>query len=110
MNEGWLNDDYYLILYSASEIEDASKKYVALHGYEKRELGPDEKPQNLVLHFNPSRPTDMLVTCVWDRWAREGESQLLSSRPSRTNRRRRWQRRDTSVASFRCVRRTFGHG
>ena len=51
---------------------------VALHDYEKRELGPGETPQNLVLHFNPAPATDMLVACVWDRWAREGEPELLS--------------------------------
>lgn len=34
---------------------------VALHDFEKRELRPDEKPRNLVLHFNPTamRPPGM---------------------------------------------------
>jgi putative SOS response-associated peptidase YedK len=51
---------------------------VALHDFEKRELRPNEKPQNLVLHFNPQPAGDMLVACLWDRWQKPGEPDLYS--------------------------------
>ncbi|HCU53868.1 MAG TPA: hypothetical protein DIC36_06180 [Gammaproteobacteria bacterium] len=76
---------------------------VALHDFEKRALREGEKPQNLVLHFNPtvrdggsaareavptgtnagaglrSQPAnDMLVACLWDCWQQKGEPDLYS--------------------------------
>jgi putative SOS response-associated peptidase YedK len=51
---------------------------VALHDFEKRELRQDEKPQNLVLHFNPQPASNMLVACLWDRWEQQGEPDLYS--------------------------------
>ena len=51
---------------------------VALHNFERRELRPDEKPSNVVLHFNPRQAEPMLVACLWDRWQRPGEPDLLS--------------------------------
>jgi putative SOS response-associated peptidase YedK len=68
---------------------------VARHDFEKRELRKGEKPQNLVLHFNPTardggsaanagaslRPqpaSNMLVACLWDRWEQQGEPDLYS--------------------------------
>jgi len=51
---------------------------VALHDFEKRELRPNEKPQNLVLHFNPQPPSPMFVACLWDRWQQKGEPDLYS--------------------------------
>jgi putative SOS response-associated peptidase YedK len=51
---------------------------VMLHNFEKRELRPGEKPQNLVLHFNPRPASDMLVACLWDSWHKPGEPALLS--------------------------------
>lgn len=51
---------------------------VALHDFEKRELRPAEKPQNLVLHFNPQPERPMLVACLWDRWEKKGEPDLYS--------------------------------
>jgi putative SOS response-associated peptidase YedK len=68
---------------------------VALNDFEKRELRPGEKPQNLVLHFNPQpatamdggsaenagagfRPGAMYVACLWDRWQQKGEPDLYS--------------------------------
>lgn len=51
---------------------------VALHDFEKRELRPDEKAQNLILHFNPQPMMEMLVACLWDRWQKKGEPDLYS--------------------------------
>lgn len=51
---------------------------VARHDFEKRALRPGEKPQNLVLHFNPQPKTEMLVACLWDRWQGKGEPDLYS--------------------------------
>jgi putative SOS response-associated peptidase YedK len=41
-------------------------------------LAPDEKPENLVLEFDPQPSSDMLVACVWDRWTKPDEPDLYS--------------------------------
>jgi putative SOS response-associated peptidase YedK len=51
---------------------------VALNDFEKRALRPDEKPSNVVLHFNPTPPEPMILACLWDRWQSPGEQDLLS--------------------------------
>ena len=51
---------------------------VARHTFEKRELAPGEKPENLVLHFNPQTGQDMLLACLWDHWSAPGEPPLDS--------------------------------
>jgi putative SOS response-associated peptidase YedK len=51
---------------------------VKLHDYEKRALRPDEKPTNMVLHFNPRPASPMFLACLWDRWRSPGKSDLLS--------------------------------
>lgn len=51
---------------------------VALHDFERRKLREGEKPQNVVLHFNPQESDPMLVACLWDRWQKPGEPDLLS--------------------------------
>jgi putative SOS response-associated peptidase YedK len=51
---------------------------VARHDFEKRELRFGEKPENLVLHFNPQPATTMFVACLWDRWQKPGEPDLCS--------------------------------
>jgi putative SOS response-associated peptidase YedK len=51
---------------------------VSLHTFEKRELAPDEKEQNVVLHFNPRPQQSMDVACVWSKWELQGERPLLS--------------------------------
>ena len=51
---------------------------VARHDFEKRELQPGEKAQNLVLHFKPRIATPMLLACVWDCWQQPGEPNLYS--------------------------------
>ena len=51
---------------------------VSRHAFEKRELAPGEKPENIVLHFNPQTGQDMLLACLWDRWSAPGEKPLNS--------------------------------
>lgn len=51
---------------------------VAVHDFEKRELAPGEKPKNLVLHFNPQPPQEMLVACLWSHWTHQSEPDLYS--------------------------------
>lgn len=51
---------------------------VATHVYEKRDLTPGEKPRNVVLHFDPRPPSEMLVACLWARWAVADEPELHS--------------------------------
>ena len=51
---------------------------VASNVYEKRELKPDEKPRNLVLHFDPQPRTQMLVACLWAHWTGKNEPDLYS--------------------------------
>lgn len=51
---------------------------VNLHRVEGRELGADEKPENVVLAFNPKPQQDMLIACLWSRWTEDGEPDLLS--------------------------------
>ena len=51
---------------------------VARHDLEHRELGPDEKAENVVLQFTPNPPQEMLVACLWSHWSGEGEPDLLS--------------------------------
>lgn len=51
---------------------------VAWHLYEKRDLKPGEKPGNVVLHFDPRPPTEMLVACLWARWTGKDEPDLHS--------------------------------
>jgi putative SOS response-associated peptidase YedK len=51
---------------------------VALHDFERRSLREDEKPSNLVLHFNPRSASPMLVACVWDCWQSPGMNDLYS--------------------------------
>lgn len=51
---------------------------VSLHKFERRELAPGEKEQNVVLHFNPTPRQSMDVACIWSKWEQEGERSLLS--------------------------------
>jgi len=51
---------------------------VASHVFERRELAPDEKPKNLVLHFNPQPPMEMLVACLWSHWTHKSDPDLYS--------------------------------
>jgi len=51
---------------------------VANHMFEKRELAPGEKAKNLVLHFNPQPPAEMLVACLWSHWTHQTDPDLYS--------------------------------
>lgn len=51
---------------------------VKRHKMEHRELRPGEEAENVVLEFNPRPTQDMLVACLWSRWTKEGEPDLLS--------------------------------
>jgi putative SOS response-associated peptidase YedK len=51
---------------------------VANHVFERRELAPGEKPKNLVLHFNPQPPMEMLVACLWSHWTHNSDPDLYS--------------------------------
>ena len=51
---------------------------VASNLYEKRALKPDEKPRNLVLHFDPEPRTPMLVACLWAHWTGKDGPELFS--------------------------------
>jgi putative SOS response-associated peptidase YedK len=51
---------------------------VPLHLFEKRTLGEGEKEKNLVLHFNPQPPQEMLVACLWSHWTHTSDPDLYS--------------------------------
>jgi len=51
---------------------------VALHDFERRALREGEKPQNVILHFNPRSSAPMLVACLWDHWQSPGKPDLYS--------------------------------
>lgn len=51
---------------------------VKQHDLEHRELAPGEKEQNVVLQFNPTPATDMLVACVWSHWTDPSAPDLRS--------------------------------
>ncbi len=74
-------DDYWNKVYGrkhAVMVISGFYENVPLHLYEHRNLAPDEKEKNLVLEFDPKPSRDMLVACVWDRWSRQGSSDLYS--------------------------------
>lgn len=59
-------------------LASAFYENVARHAMEHRDLGPDEKPENVVLEFKPNTGQDMLVACLWSHWTHDGEPDLLS--------------------------------
>ncbi len=59
-------------------LVDRFYENVKRHRLEQRELGPDEKPENVRLEFEPSPPHLMLVPCIWSRWSAPGQKDLLS--------------------------------
>lgn len=50
---------------------------VSRHANEGRELAPGEKEENIVIHFNPQPPHDMLIACLWSHW-QDGDDDLYS--------------------------------
>lgn len=51
---------------------------VQKHDFEQRRLEPDEKPQNLVVEFRPQDGETLAIACLWSRWTKPGEEDLLS--------------------------------
>lgn len=51
---------------------------VARHDFERREIRAGEKPENIVLRFQPAPPTAMVVACIWDKWEQPEEEALQS--------------------------------
>lgn len=51
---------------------------VARHDFEHRELAPGEKPENLVLNFNPNPAISMLAACLWSHWEEASKASLDS--------------------------------
>ncbi len=51
---------------------------VARHDIEHRALQPDEKEENVILHFAPQPPAPMRVACLWDHWQSPGKPDLYS--------------------------------
>jgi putative SOS response-associated peptidase YedK len=51
---------------------------VPLHLYERRELAPEEKANNMVLRFTPNTAVPMFVACLWDHWQQAGSRDLYS--------------------------------
>jgi putative SOS response-associated peptidase YedK len=46
-------------------VVNAFYENVSRHKVEQRQLGPDEKEENVVLEFRPNPSHDMLVACLW---------------------------------------------
>jgi putative SOS response-associated peptidase YedK len=59
-------------------VVNAFYENVPLHLFEKRTLGEGEKEKNLVLHFNPQPPQEMLVACLWSHWTHTSDPDLYS--------------------------------
>ena len=59
-------------------VINAFYENVNRHRVEGRELGGDEAVENVVLEFKPRPTQDMLVACLWSRWAAPGEPDLMS--------------------------------
>ncbi len=51
---------------------------VSRHRVEGRELAQGGKEESVVLEFSPRPAHHMLVACLWSRWQKEGEPDLLS--------------------------------
>lgn len=62
----------------ALTIASSFYENVALHDFERRSPREGEKPQNVILHFNPQTAAPMLVACLWDRWEAPGKRSLYS--------------------------------
>ncbi|MDG0853727.1 SOS response-associated peptidase family protein [Roseateles puraquae] len=59
-------------------LVDTFFENVKRHDMEHRPLAPDEKPENVVLQFNPNPPELMYIACLWSHWKKDGEADLLS--------------------------------
>jgi putative SOS response-associated peptidase YedK len=59
-------------------LVDTFYENVKRHDMEHRPLGADEKPENVVLQFEPSPRELMYIACLWSHWTKDGEPDLLS--------------------------------
>lgn len=59
-------------------VANAFYENVKRHDLEGRELGADEREENVVLEFRPRPAQDMLVACLWSHWTGPDGGQLLS--------------------------------
>lgn len=59
-------------------LVDRFYENVNRHRLEQRELGPDEKPENVRIEFEPNPPRLMMVPCIWSRWSAPGQKDLMS--------------------------------
>ncbi|WP_209005474.1 SOS response-associated peptidase family protein [Steroidobacter agaridevorans] len=55
-------------------VLDGFRENVKLHDMQNRELKEGERPENVVLQFNPKDATSMFVPCIWARWQRGDET------------------------------------
>jgi putative SOS response-associated peptidase YedK len=58
-------------------VLDGFRENVKVHDMQGRELKQDERPENVVLQFNPKDATTMFVPCIWARWS-SGDDVLYS--------------------------------
>jgi putative SOS response-associated peptidase YedK len=58
-------------------VLDGFRENVKVHDMQGRELNEGERPENVVLQFNPKDASTMFVPCIWSRWQR-GEETLDS--------------------------------
>lgn len=59
-------------------VASAFFENVKRHRMEGRELGEGERPENVVLRFDPADGMLMLVACLWSRWVGADGEELLS--------------------------------
>jgi putative SOS response-associated peptidase YedK len=59
-------------------IATAFYEHVKRHHNEGRPLEPGEEVEDIVIEFRPQTGQEMLVACLWSRWTKPGEPDLLS--------------------------------
>jgi putative SOS response-associated peptidase YedK len=59
-------------------ITTAFYEHVKRHHNEGRTLRDDEDVEDIVIEFKPQTGEEMLVACLWSRWTKPGEPDLLS--------------------------------
>lgn len=59
-------------------LVDTFYENVKRHDMEHRELAQGEKPENVILQFQPNPPELMYIACLWSHWTKDGEPDLLS--------------------------------
>lgn len=54
-------------------VLDGFRENVKMHDMQGRDLKEGERPENVVLQFNPKDGTPMFVPCIWSHWQRGDE-------------------------------------